>query len=204
MSIPCTGDDDGIAHLVLGLQITDKDSNPIKGSPMKIRLTKKCNQFGKSYNIIITITLELFTVNQEHDITWWFCYWRYLTKTTAAFDEVRTKNLQTTVQTLPRCPSNESGDAVVIVHDDDEDKDDDCFTRYLRRLKIRRDNLGTSDDFDICVKCCSVRETLVQLYFQRQRICASLRVRTMVGVTNLGDANAHRAFMASSVKRVRQ
>jgi len=63
MSIPCTGDDDGIAHLVLGLQITDKDSNPIKGSPMKIRLTKKCNQFGKSYNIIITITLELFTVN---------------------------------------------------------------------------------------------------------------------------------------------
>jgi len=65
------------------------------------------------------------------------------------------------VQTLPRCPSNESGDAVVIVHDDDEDKDDDCFTRYLRRLKIRRDNLGTSDDFDICVKCCSVRETLV-------------------------------------------
>lgn len=48
MSIPCTGNEEGIAHLVLGLRITDHLNNPIRGSPIKLRLKKQCFQFETS------------------------------------------------------------------------------------------------------------------------------------------------------------
>ena len=47
MSIPCTGNDDGVATLVLGLQIMDQHGKPIRGSPIKLKLKKQCHAFGK-------------------------------------------------------------------------------------------------------------------------------------------------------------
>lgn len=45
MSIPCTGKEEGVAHLVLGLRIMDHNNRPIKGSPIKLRLRKRCHEF---------------------------------------------------------------------------------------------------------------------------------------------------------------
>ncbi|XP_045165919.2 wnt inhibitory factor 1-like isoform X2 [Mercenaria mercenaria] len=45
MSIPCTGKEEGVAHLVLGLRIMDQNNRPINGSPIKLRLRKRCHEF---------------------------------------------------------------------------------------------------------------------------------------------------------------
>lgn len=47
MSIPCTGEDKGIAALILGLQIFNKHGRAIKGSPVKLKLKKQCQALGK-------------------------------------------------------------------------------------------------------------------------------------------------------------
>ncbi|XP_063443495.1 wnt inhibitory factor 1-like isoform X1 [Mytilus trossulus] len=48
ISIPCTGKEDGISTLILGLQIFTDKGRPIKGSPMKLTLKKKCDAFVPS------------------------------------------------------------------------------------------------------------------------------------------------------------
>lgn len=48
ISIPCTGKEDGISKLSLGLQIFNSKGRPIKGSPMKLTLKKKCEAFVPS------------------------------------------------------------------------------------------------------------------------------------------------------------
>ncbi|KAK3585844.1 hypothetical protein CHS0354_038369, partial [Potamilus streckersoni] len=45
MSIPCTGNGEGVADLILGLQILDQSENPIQGSPIKLKLKKQCKAF---------------------------------------------------------------------------------------------------------------------------------------------------------------
>ena len=46
ISIPCTGNEEGMAYLVIGLQIMDKNNKPIKGPPIKLMLKKLCKKFG--------------------------------------------------------------------------------------------------------------------------------------------------------------
>ncbi|XP_064606949.1 wnt inhibitory factor 1-like isoform X2 [Liolophura sinensis] len=45
MAIPCTGNKEGVASLILGLQIFDYEGRPIKGSPIKLKLRKQCREF---------------------------------------------------------------------------------------------------------------------------------------------------------------
>ncbi|XP_052255148.1 protein shifted-like isoform X2 [Dreissena polymorpha] len=45
VSIPCTGTEEGIAHLVLNLHIMDQHNKPVKGTPFKLRIKKQCNKF---------------------------------------------------------------------------------------------------------------------------------------------------------------
>ena len=61
MSIPCTGNDDGVATLVLGLHIMDQHGKPIRGSPIKLKLKKQCHAFGEN---ILSFIYRLEDLNQ--------------------------------------------------------------------------------------------------------------------------------------------
>ena len=65
MSIPCTGKDEGVAHLILGLRIMDQNNKPIKGSPIKLRLRKRCFKFGEQCLHISEYDRKHYFVNFE-------------------------------------------------------------------------------------------------------------------------------------------
>ena len=52
MSIPCTGKVEGIASLLITMYIKNYYGHLIRGSPLRLRLKKRCNKFGKYYFII--------------------------------------------------------------------------------------------------------------------------------------------------------